>query len=151
MDGLWQWLRNFFSSTDTLTPSEEWLLRNLLDRLPQHLRPIAQAQVACHDRRQREVGDCAINFYRSSRAQGSFPLLSMSVESVPLIRITVAVAGEDAPVHATLIAVVDRVFTMHLNRPVMTLSPDALQVTHVKDSWRSNFPRPKECCKEPVS
>jgi len=138
MKGLWQSLRNFFASSDTLAPSEAWLLQNLLDRLPPHLHPIAQAQFACYDRRHREVDGRAINFYRSSRAQSPFPLLAIPAESAPLIRITVAVVGEETPVHATLHAVAARVFSMNFNRPVMALSPDAMQVIKVNAAWKSD-------------
>ncbi|WP_153065956.1 hypothetical protein [Xanthomonas campestris] len=134
------WLKGIFRGDVSLAPAEDWLLRQFVDKLPPHLMPIVQKQIASYNRMYREVDGRAINFYCRPEISSGFPSLSMDSDEAPLIRITVSVNGADKPIHATLTAVHGRVFCMSFSQPVKHILPASMQLIKVKDAWCSNFP-----------
>ena len=136
------WLKEhlLLRRSDVLTPAEEWLLQQLLENLPPHLKPVAQHQIAHLKRAYREVDGRAINFCPRPGVPLDFPTFDMISDEAPLVRITVSATGADKPIHAALIAVYGRVFCISFSQPVRHLSPDSMQLIKVKDAWRSNFP-----------
>jgi len=133
------WFSRALRGGITLAPAEQWFLSNLVSSLPQHLRPVVNAQLNSYNLAQREIDGRAINFYRRPAPHPNVPLLS-SAESAPLVRLTASASGIDEPIHATLNAVSGRVFCMALSHRVQALPVAALQVTGITNAWRSNFP-----------
>lgn len=136
----WLKRRLLLGHGDVLAPAEQWLLRQLLNSLPPHLKSVAQEQIAHLPRAYREVDGRAINFYPRPGVELNFPTFDMNSDEAPLVRITVSAAGVDTPIHAGLIAVHGRVFCISLSQPARHLPHDSMQLLKVKDAWRSNFP-----------
>ena len=125
----------------TLTDVEFQLLQHLVVSLPSPLRSVVETQLAEYNLVQREVDRRALNFYRKKGGKANnmkgLPLLQMAVDEAPLVRLTVTLAGDAEPLHATLNAVGGRVFCIALSRPVR--SEGVVTVSDVKQAWRSNF------------
>lgn len=135
------WLTRALRGGITLYPAEQWLLVQLVAALPTHLEATVQAQLRSYNLAQREIDGRAINLYRKPILLPQMPLLPMSVMEAPLIRLTTS-TDSFGPVHATLNAVSGRVFCMALSRSVQGIMPSGLQIDHVTEAWRSNFPVP---------
>ncbi|MDT4329303.1 hypothetical protein ACQE3E_07200 [Methylomonas sp. MED-D] len=125
----------------TLTEVEFQLLQHLVGALPLQLRSVVDAQFSAYNLVQRESDGRALNFYRKKAGRANnmdgLPLLQMSVDEAPLIRLTATLAGDAEPLHATLNAVGGRVFCMALSRAVR--AEGAVTVSDFKQAWRSNF------------
>ena len=132
------WLTRALRGGIALAPVEQWLLAQLVEALPEHLRATVQMQLHSYHLAQREIDGRAINLYRRPALAPDTPLLTMSVTEAPLIRLSATVGGE--PVHATLNAVSGRVFCLAFSRSVHALAPSNLKVVNVTQAWRSNFP-----------
>jgi hypothetical protein len=125
----------------TLTEVELQLLQHLVGSLPSELRCVVDAQFNAYNLVQREHDGRALNFYRKKGGRANnmegLPLLQMTVDEAPLVRLTVTLSGDAEPLHATLNAVGGRVFCIALSRPVGT--EGVVTVSDVKQAWRSNF------------
>lgn len=134
------WLTRLARGGVVLAPAEKWLLRQLVNNLPPHLKPIVEDQIASYNLAQREWDKRAVNFYRRPTLLPGMSLLDMPpMEALPLVRVTASVANDD-PIHATLTAVSGRVFCMAFSRPAKGVLVADMKITRVEDAWRSNFP-----------
>ena len=140
MIGPISYFRNLIHRNRAPSPAEQWLLRALLDSLPPHIKWIAEAQIATYDRAHREVDGREVNFYSTAGASKNAPNLAMRSPEATLVGITASVSGGPARIYARLTAVNGRVFCMSFNQRVAHLDPSSMQLTSVKESWRSNFP-----------
>ena len=112
--------RNFFQrlmwGSTKLTETEFQLLQKLVDSLPPELRSIIEVQFNAYNLVQREIDGRALNFYRNKGGQPDnmkgLPLLDMTVEEAPLIRLTATIGEDTKPLHATLSAIKGRAFCM---------------------------------------
>ncbi|HQZ94911.1 MAG TPA: hypothetical protein PLP21_01265 [Pyrinomonadaceae bacterium] len=123
-----------------LTDVEFDLLQHAVNSLPPSLRSIVESQFDSYNLVQREVDGRSLNFYRIKGGKvdrEGLPLLEMSVEEAPLIRLTATVNGDSKPIHANLHAVTGHVFCMSLNRRAP--AKGVVMVLKIKQSWRSNF------------
>lgn len=124
-----------------LTDVEFALLQQLIVSLPPPLRSVVESQFEAYNLVQREIDGRALNFYRKKGGRANnmdgLPLLEMTVEEAPLVRLTANISGDSEPLHATLNAISGRVFCMALSRSVRT--EGNVTVTDVKEAWRSNF------------
>ena len=134
-------LARLLSGGTTLTEVEFQLLQQLVGSLPSTLRLVVESQFSAYNLVQREIDGRALNFYRKKGGQANnmegLPLLDMTVEEAPLVRLTASIAGDTEPVHATLAAIKGRVFCMALSRRVR--SNGIVTISDVKQAWRSNF------------
>ena len=124
----------------TLTAVEFQLLDQLVSSLPEALRTVVESQFEAYNLVQREADGRALNFYRTKKGKVNMegiPLLEMTVDEAPLVRLTARIAGDAEPVHATLTAVNGRVFCMALSRAVR--SDATVSFTELKQAWRANF------------
>ena len=124
-----------------LSPFECAVLERLVAELPTSLRETVEAQMDSYNLVQREVDGRALNFYRKVRGRVSMegvPLLQMTVEIAPLMRLTLAT--QSCEIHAVLTAVQGQAFSVTFDqdaRSFRTLT--AFQVSKVTHAWRSNF------------
>lgn len=123
-----------------LTEVEFDLLQHAVNALPPSLRSIVESQFDAYNLVQREADGRSLNFYRirgGKTNRDGLPLLDMSVEEAPLIRLTATIDGESKPIHANLHAVTGRVFCMSLNRRIPPKG--IVVVSNIKQAWRLNF------------
>jgi hypothetical protein len=125
----------------TLTEVEFELLQGLVGALPPELRSVVEIQFSAYNLVQREIDGRALNFYRKKGGRANnmegLPLLQMSVDEAPLVRLTATLAGDTEPLYATLNAVGGRVFCIAFSRRVRSVG--AVAISDVKQAWRSNF------------
>lgn len=136
------WTRSIFGSGTTLTDTEHHLTEQLILRLPEDLRLIAEAQFDAYDLVQRESDGRALNFYRKGKTASDgpcdFPLIPMTADEATLIRATVKVGVNSQPLHVTLNAVQGRVFCVAFDRRIdSTTDYGTIRFTEIKDSWRT--------------
>lgn len=122
-----------------LTEVEFGLLQSLVSSLPPPLRATVEAQFEAYNLAQREPDGRALNFYRRKKGGKvddleGLPLLNLSVNEAPLVQLKASVVGETMPVHATLIAVNGRAFSLELDRPVP--AEGKIIVVDIKKDWR---------------
>jgi len=139
--------RSFLGSGTDLTDIEHRVTEELIASLPDWLRTAVEAQIETYDLVQREVDGRALNFYRKRSGHKGVvdgqPILEMHGEEAPLMRITIRLGEDHELVHATLNAVLGRVFCVAFNRRIDAY-PGTITMTVIdrKEAWRSNFPRP---------
>ncbi|MFT3743582.1 MAG: hypothetical protein QM785_04730 [Pyrinomonadaceae bacterium] len=93
-----------------LTDVEFDLLQHAVNSLPPSLRSIVESQFDAYNLVQREVDGRSLNFYQIKGGKvdrEGLPLLDMSVEEAPLIRLKATVNGDSEPIHANLHAETD--------------------------------------------
>ena len=134
-------LTRLFRGGTRLTDAEYYVLKTLVESLDPKLRGVVESHFEEYNLVQREVDARALNFYRV-KIGGGHPIevtnpLVMEADEEPLVRITLAVPGEN-PIHAVLTAVCGRAFCVTFDRclplPDFNTKPS---VTDIKQSWRS--------------
>ena len=132
-----------------LTEVEYRITEELISSLPEWLRTTVEAQMDAYNLVGREVDGRALNFYRKRFGRGvcmeGLPTLEMHGEEAPLMKITVRLGDDIVPVHATLNAVLGRVFCVAFSKRIDGYPrTTSVAVVDRKEAWRSNFQRTKK-------
>lgn len=125
----------------TLTPAEHAVLCSLVDALPAELRSTVTSQLEAYNLVQREADGQTLNFYRIRSGSVSFvddlPQINMRTDEGDLVRATLKLEGETEPLHATLLAIQGRLFTLSLSRAPKTHAGRPVRVLDIEQSWRT--------------
>ena len=138
------WYR-IWKSAVNLSPLEEFLLLEFVQRMPVNFQPILRSQLASYNLVQRDPDWLELRFYRFVRGRvdrSPLPLLSIKIGEVKLFSIAAQIPDVNNPLHASFWAVDRRFFMVNFESSIKPYKElRSVSIEKIQQSWRSNVER----------